>query len=218
MLNLSFADRTRDDPYTPLVRVTNSFNGSRALRFDFGFIRSHCANGCIFERDLASLVVTPARETVAGLDVKVNVRPLDEQWRRFSEVIRILKTTRVTAPIAHELIPALLALASAREGRPPCRPFRSPLKLNLSPEAGGVPPRRHRRPPVRPIRQTPRLARHLGNSPRLALTAWLKDRATTARISSGVPFFTLNYHLINLRGCPALCPSLSDPSCLTLNE
>ncbi len=113
VLNLSFADRTRDDPYTPFVRVTNSFNGSRALRFDFGFIRSHCTNGCIFERDLASLVVTHARDAIAGLDVKVNAFPLDEKWRQFSAMIHTLKTTPVTPPIAHELIAALLTLAPA---------------------------------------------------------------------------------------------------------
>ena len=113
VLNLGFADHTGNDPYTPFVRVTNSFNGSRALRFDFGFIRSHCTNGCIFERDLASLVVTHDRHAVAGLDVKVKTSPIDEKWRQFSAMIHTLKSTPVTAPIAYELIATLLTLPPA---------------------------------------------------------------------------------------------------------
>lgn len=38
----------RDDAWTPFLRVTNSYNRSRSLRFDIGFCRWICTNGMIF--------------------------------------------------------------------------------------------------------------------------------------------------------------------------
>jgi hypothetical protein len=37
------------------VRITNSYNGSRALQLDVGFLREHCGNGVIFEQQAATL-------------------------------------------------------------------------------------------------------------------------------------------------------------------
>lgn len=110
ILNLSHGDRQKDDPYTPFVRVTNSFNGTRALRFDFGFIRQHCANGCIFERDLASLVVSHGNRELATLDVKVGALSLGQKWEQFSSMLHTLKATAVSAPTAHDLVATLLTL------------------------------------------------------------------------------------------------------------
>ena len=41
------------ETFTPFVRITNSYNGSRALRIDVGFLREHCSNGLIFEQEAA---------------------------------------------------------------------------------------------------------------------------------------------------------------------
>lgn len=38
----------RGDPWTPFLRVTNSYNRTRRLRFDLGFCRWICRNGMIF--------------------------------------------------------------------------------------------------------------------------------------------------------------------------
>lgn len=43
VLNYMGSDVGQADPYTPFLRVTNSFNGARALRFDVGFMRKHCS-------------------------------------------------------------------------------------------------------------------------------------------------------------------------------
>lgn len=40
----------KQDIYLPFVRVTNSYNTSRALRFDIGYCRKLCLNGVIFEQ------------------------------------------------------------------------------------------------------------------------------------------------------------------------
>ena len=41
----------KQEVYLPFLRVTNSYNGSRALRFDIGYCRKLCSNGMIFEKD-----------------------------------------------------------------------------------------------------------------------------------------------------------------------
>jgi len=51
VLNYWDSEIKKDDPFTPFLRVTNSFNGARALRFDIGFMRKHCSNGVIFEEE-----------------------------------------------------------------------------------------------------------------------------------------------------------------------
>lgn len=41
----------KQEVYLPFLRVTNSYNGSRALRFDIGYCRKLCSNGMIFEKE-----------------------------------------------------------------------------------------------------------------------------------------------------------------------
>lgn len=41
----------------PSLPTTNSYNGTRALRIDVGFMREHCENGVIFEQEAATLTV-----------------------------------------------------------------------------------------------------------------------------------------------------------------
>ncbi|MDB2318026.1 DUF945 domain-containing protein [bacterium] len=42
------SDYFDNDPWTPFLRVTNSYNKTRALKFDLGFCRGICKNGLIF--------------------------------------------------------------------------------------------------------------------------------------------------------------------------
>ncbi|MCF7675035.1 MAG: DUF945 domain-containing protein [Akkermansiaceae bacterium] len=60
--------------FTPFVRITNSYNGTRALRIDVGFLREHCSNGVIFEQEAATLTVPHTRQGIHSLKV---ARPFD---------------------------------------------------------------------------------------------------------------------------------------------
>lgn len=44
-------EKKQSDVYIPYIRITNSYNTSRALRFDIGFCRKICFNGVIFESE-----------------------------------------------------------------------------------------------------------------------------------------------------------------------
>jgi hypothetical protein len=53
-----FPPNQRPDAYGPFIRVTNSFNGLRALRFDIGFFRKVCKNGLIVPDTIISFKFT----------------------------------------------------------------------------------------------------------------------------------------------------------------
>jgi hypothetical protein len=44
----------KSEVYLPYIRITNSYNRSRALRFHIGFVRKLCENGVIFEKETVS--------------------------------------------------------------------------------------------------------------------------------------------------------------------
>ena len=50
VMNL-WGEDLQSDVYIQYIRVTNSYNTSRALRFDVGFCREICSNGVIFESE-----------------------------------------------------------------------------------------------------------------------------------------------------------------------
>ena len=84
---------SEDDPYTPFVRVTNSFNGSRALGIDLGFMRRHCSNGMIFEERAVTIRVSHRRDDIARIGLTVSeqardMKGLAEGFFKFLEAVR----------------------------------------------------------------------------------------------------------------------------------
>lgn len=75
------------DPYTPFLRVTNSFNGARALRFDIGFMRKHCSNGVIFEEEVATIKASHSKEALAQLQIEITAHSLPQMWDEFSKFL-----------------------------------------------------------------------------------------------------------------------------------
>lgn len=90
---LNYWDSTirANDPYTPFLRVTNSFNGVRALRFDIGFMRKHCSNGCIFEREVATITAAHNDEALEKLEIEIKTRTLPQMWDEFSKFITSIR-------------------------------------------------------------------------------------------------------------------------------
>jgi hypothetical protein len=77
----------KDDPFTPFLRVTNSFNGARALRFDIGFMRKHCSNGVIFEEEVATIKASHSKEALDQLKIEIQSRSLPKMWEEFSHFL-----------------------------------------------------------------------------------------------------------------------------------
>ena len=56
----------QSDIYIPYVRVTNSYNTSRALRFDIGFCRKVCLNGVIFGAETIRLTFSHVKHRLTN--------------------------------------------------------------------------------------------------------------------------------------------------------
>lgn len=84
------------ETFTPFVRITNSYNGSRALRIDVGFLREHCSNGVIFEQEAATLTVPHTRQGIHSLKVAhpfAGMSALREEFRKTLAAVRSVGIT-----------------------------------------------------------------------------------------------------------------------------
>lgn len=64
-LNFSFASpHGRPDVFGPFIRVTNSYNGLRALAFDVGFARMVCSNGVILPEEVIKFKFIHSRRDI----------------------------------------------------------------------------------------------------------------------------------------------------------
>ena len=64
-----------EDEWQPFLRITNSYNRTKPLRFDFGFCRAFCRNGMIFDPRQATIKryhsgILPDIEDLSGLDLR----------------------------------------------------------------------------------------------------------------------------------------------------
>lgn len=110
-----------DDPYTPFLRVTNSFNGARALRFDIGFMRKHCSNGVIFEEEVATIKAAHNREALAKLQIEISAHSLPEMWKEFTRFVTAVRGIAVTPDQATLALNAVLRPPVAKPDDKPQR-------------------------------------------------------------------------------------------------
>lgn len=84
------------ETFGPFIRVTNSYNGQRALAFRIGFIRKICKNGLVGPEDLISFRFDHTRGEI-GESIKFNLQQdkLDDMKRAFLDGFRVLRDTRL---------------------------------------------------------------------------------------------------------------------------
>ena len=86
----------RQEVYLPFLRLTNSYNATRALRFDIGYCRKLCLNGVIFESEVIEFRFPHSRERIGDtLDFKLGKERMEEVRKRFG--------ARVERLLAHEI-------------------------------------------------------------------------------------------------------------------
>jgi len=68
------------ETWLPFLRVSNSYNRSRALTFDFGFVRKLCSNGVIFQKES---VRAKFYHTKGELNINLTQ---DKQFQRLKEL------------------------------------------------------------------------------------------------------------------------------------
>jgi hypothetical protein len=121
VLNYMDVGGSRKDPFTPFLRVTNSFNGARALRFDVGFMRKHCSNGVVFEEEVATIKAAHNEHALGQLTVQLKTRSLEHLWKEFSGFLDQVRGIKLGWPESARLLTGLLRPPKAREPDAPER-------------------------------------------------------------------------------------------------
>jgi hypothetical protein len=111
----------KDDPFTPFLRVTNSFNGARALRFDIGFMRAHCANGVIFEEAVATIKASHSKEALEQLKIEITSRSLPQMWGDFSKFLTSVRSISMTTEQSTQTINTVLNFSGPKPDDKPAR-------------------------------------------------------------------------------------------------
>jgi hypothetical protein len=114
VLNYMGTEIGKDDPFTPFLRVTNSFNGARALRFDIGFMRKHCSNGVIFEEEVATIKATHSKEALAQLKIEITSRSLPQMWDEFSKFLTSVRSISMDTALSTLALNTVLRLPEAK--------------------------------------------------------------------------------------------------------
>lgn len=104
IMNLYDLPGGKSDTYTPFARITNSYNGSRALRIDIGFMRTHCNNGVIFEQQAANISVPHTREGIHKIEISSPFKGLSELCDKFRETINGVRSIGVTSDEAQRIV------------------------------------------------------------------------------------------------------------------
>lgn len=102
------------DIYTPFVRVINSYNRSRALRFDLGFMRKHCSNGVVFEQKVSTVRVVHSREGIRNLDFTLPLVSFAETKEAFMNCLRCVRQIPAKKETAIEVLRLLLGWPKAQ--------------------------------------------------------------------------------------------------------
>ena len=109
-------EKRESDAYIPYVRVTNSYNTSRALRFDVGFCRAICSNGIIFG---AQKIQFKFSHTKKELDTNISFSrhnvTIQALFDRFADYARRLRTFRIPRDDCFRLILSLFEIKKASE-------------------------------------------------------------------------------------------------------
>src|SRR5262249_6975269 len=90
--------KNRLDAYGPFIRVTNSYNGLRALAFDIGFYRKVCRNGLIVPNTVMRFKVGHGHHDL-GRAPQFDIDPekvskLKTAFGRYAEILGTLRSPR----------------------------------------------------------------------------------------------------------------------------
>jgi hypothetical protein len=192
------------ETFTPFVRITNSYNGTRALRIDVGFLREHCSNGVIFEQEAATLTVPHTRQGIHSLKVARPFAGMSALREEFSKTLAGVHSVGITREEGRTLVRQVTGWPQLPEDPQPWeRDEQAKLDADLE-------TRLHRyfeeiganayaafntmtdiasRPPQSPRfrRDRPTLERRAG--------AWLRD----FNVSAARPGFSIARHLVELQ-------------------
>jgi hypothetical protein len=122
-LDFSFVQAgERPDAYGPFIRVTNSYNGLRALGFEIGFYRKICKNGMILREIIIQFKYVHLRRDL-GETIRFEVADerLTKAKKSFGEYLGALHSCHVAREYFEPLIKGVLVISSPASLKPNTR-------------------------------------------------------------------------------------------------
>ena len=99
------------DTYGPYIRVTNSYNGQRALRFSIGCYRKVCENGLTAPGDIISFSFAHTRDNIQSeIDFVVDHERVQKMQQEFTAAFDVLRRYKLDRKHGKELVQAVLAI------------------------------------------------------------------------------------------------------------
>ncbi len=93
------------ETYIPYIRVTNSYNRSRALKFEVGLCRKLCLNGMIFESETIEFKFNHTKNSIGTqIDFSYSKEKLSRLISRFKDYTLSLSTFEVSPDHALEIM------------------------------------------------------------------------------------------------------------------
>jgi len=111
----------RPEAFGPFIRVTNSYNGLRALAFDIGFYRKVCRNGLIAPRTMVQFKYAHQRNLGMGIRFDVARDRLANLQARMSAQFAALKECAVPWTAFEPMVRAALMIRPLKSTRPGTR-------------------------------------------------------------------------------------------------
>jgi hypothetical protein len=125
-------DRWDQDTWIPYLRVTNSYNASRAFRLELGFVRTACSNGLIFSKETVEVRMSHTRQDLGAepvLNIEASVDRLRELEREFVAYLTRIRNSNVPRLYALPIIAKSLGLRFEPEHRDPDKRERERVRL-----------------------------------------------------------------------------------------
>jgi hypothetical protein len=109
-------EKKQSDIYIPYVRITNSYNTSRALRFDVGFCRKICFNGVIFESETIKFTFSHVKhELTNNISFSLESGKIEVLFDKFISYANKLKNYKIQREQSLNLIYALFGIKDISE-------------------------------------------------------------------------------------------------------
>ena len=110
-LNFNIGGGNEREVFAPFIRVTNSFNASRRLGFDVGFIRWICGNGMIVPEAVIRFRISHLRSDLdKEISFDVARTQLAKLKQNFGELLGALRGCAVPRPLFEPLTLGVLAI------------------------------------------------------------------------------------------------------------
>ncbi|MCL5670048.1 MAG: DUF932 domain-containing protein [Acidobacteria bacterium] len=102
----------KEEVWVPYLRITNSYNKMKALRFDLGFCRKLCDNGMIFEKEAVKFKFYHTMDHIAPEgEFHIDMHRLKELEKAFVECMHNLKRYYVPEEYLFPLVCKVLELS-----------------------------------------------------------------------------------------------------------